>query len=70
MANRRYTSHEDVKVGPNHGSPPKPGLGSARVKKFDKETPPPYSGAPGPKGHGYSRGPKYPEVKSAVKKDY
>ena len=71
MANRRYDQRKERKLKEDYGSRPSPGLGSGSTKKFEKERSIPYSGAPGPKGHGFKQGQgKFSDVKTAVKKDY
>ena len=52
MANRRWTSNEQLKVTDN-ASRPKPGVGGMKATGFTKESPVPYPGAPGPKGPGW-----------------
>ena len=71
MANRRYDERKERKLKEDYGSRPSPGLGSGSTKKFEKESSIPYSGAPGPKGHGFKQGQgKFDDVKTTVKKDY
>lgn len=71
MANRRYDQRKERKLKEDFGPRPSPGTGSGSKKLFDKESPVPYSGAPGPKGHGFRKGQGvFDQIKDAVKKDY
>lgn len=70
MANRRWTSNEQLRVGADFGARPSPGDAGVAPARFDKENPPPFSGAPGPKGHGYKPNESgFHEVKIHVKQD-
>ena len=70
MANRHYDERKGRKLKKN-GPPPKTDMGSGSTKRFDKESSVPYSGAPGPIGHGFKQGQgKFDAVKTSVKKDY
>lgn len=69
MANRYWDERKERKL-PTPPLPPKSSSGSSAKKRYDKENPPPYPGAGGPKMRDLNSGAKFPRVKDAVKKDY